>query len=80
MHEGIVAYIETGRPVGGFLTALLSNDLMGAFGKADLSNQHAMLNWATYLYNAVPSGCFGSPKRVKAWQDHNGLAGKAVQS
>ena len=38
MHEGIVAYIETGRPVGGFLTALLSNDLMGALGKADLQN------------------------------------------
>jgi hypothetical protein len=76
MQESIRAYIETGHPIGHFLTALLSNDLMGAFNRADDTNIEAMRRWVVYLYNYAPGGCYGSPEKVAAWQGHSGLAGQ----
>lgn len=75
MREPIIAYIENGRPVGDFLTALLSNDLMKAFERADENNMRAMRSWVIYLYNHAPAGCYGSPARHKAWLEHRGLDG-----
>lgn len=76
MRDGIVAWIETARPTGSFLRALLSNDLMGAFGAADDKNQTAMRQWVIYLYNYAPSECFGSPEKVRAWIKRGGLLGR----
>lgn len=75
MWEGICAHIMTGRPVGGFLTALLSNDLMGAYGKADENNIRAMHNWVMFLYNAAPVGSYGSEENVKRWRAAGGIVG-----
>ncbi len=70
MRESIILWIEHGHAAypGSFMTALLSNDLMGAIGKADEVNAAALRTWAVYLYNYAPSGCFGSPEKFKAWQ------------
>ncbi len=67
MHEGITAYVETRRPVGGFLAALLSNDLIRAAGRADDENAAALMGWVRFLYNYAPGNCWGSPAAVKAW-------------
>lgn len=75
MRHGIRGWIEHGHHIGGFLTALLSNDLMGAFAHADDVNTEAMGIWVTYLYNYAPSGCYGSPAKVEAWSAHRGLEG-----
>ena len=80
MHYAIKAWIERGEHPGGFLTALLSNDLMDAFGRADEDNTAAMRNWVVYLYNYAPSGCFGSPEKFKAWEARGGLLGHEVAS
>ena len=75
MHEAVIDYIMTGRPVGNFLTALFSNDLMEAFGRADDNNQRCMLAYVKFLYNDVPMGCRGSPEAVLAWLSVGGLRG-----
>ena len=37
--HSLVAYFAERRPVGGFMTALLANDLMMAFAKAALTSE-----------------------------------------
>ncbi len=68
-------YIERGRRVGHFLTAVLSNDLMEAFSRADDTNRNAMIDWVQFLYNDAPGPCHGSPEAVKNWMDRGGLVG-----
>ncbi len=75
MQDGMRLYIENGIPPGSFQTAVLSNDLMGAFRRADDVNRLAMLDYATFLHNEAPCGCFGSPEHVKDWIAQGGLAG-----
>lgn len=65
--EQIDNYVEHKIPPGGFLYAVLSNDLMKAVMKADDRNIHCLLDIMRYLYNDTPSGCWGSPKEVKEW-------------
>lgn len=67
MRQGIKDYILHGYPPGGFLTALLRNDFMSAAGKADSENAAALIGWARFLYNHVPSGSYGSPEAVERW-------------
>lgn len=78
MRYSIQGYIDRGQPVGGFLTALLSNDLMEAFARADDQNIAAMKAWVKFLYNHAPNGCHGSSDKVVAWQRNGGLAGHAL--
>jgi hypothetical protein len=47
-------------PFGSFVTALLANDLVGAFMQADDSNRRAMHDYASFLYNEMP-GRTGDP-------------------
>ncbi len=54
---------------GGFLTSVLSNDLMGAVGRADSQNVMALKEICSFIYNEIPSDCWGSPKKVANWLD-----------
>ena len=62
-------YLEHHVLPGEFLTAVLQNDLVGAFGQADSTNTTAMKLWAIWLYNECPNNAWGSPEKVKAWID-----------
>lgn len=73
MVEGIIRYIQRGIPMGDFGTALLSNDLMKAFDRADDMNTAAMKNWVVFLYNYAPGDCYGSPDAVRDWIAQGGL-------
>ena len=73
--EGLVAHVMTGREVGGFLTAVLSNDLMGAMDTADITNRQALHAYAVFLYNVAPRGAYGSRENVKDWRLSGGLDG-----
>lgn len=53
-------YVAHGLKPGGFVTAVLANDLMEAFGKADLENRRAMFSIVEYVHNHVPYGLTGS--------------------
>lgn len=67
MHEAVRRYVERHEPVGDFLTAVLSNDLRGAYSRADSDNIVHLPDYVTFLYNYVPAPCWGSPEAVKAW-------------
>jgi hypothetical protein len=73
MHAGLVAYITSGRPVGDFLTAVLSNDLRAAVNRADHQNRHALPAYVAFLQSHAPDGCWGSAAAVTAWRAHRGL-------
>lgn len=75
MRDGTRLYIESGIPGGSFMTALFSNDFLGAFQWADTTNTAAMRSWASFLHNEAPIGCYGSPEIVRDWIKHGGLSG-----
>lgn len=77
--DGINAYVREGIPTGGFLYAVLTNDLSGAFGRADQENTAAMREIVAYVYNKIPSACWGSPEKVSAWLDRHEQASAAPQ-
>ena len=75
MVDGVRSYIEDGRPPGGFLRALFSNDLMAAFARADISNTARMRFWVEWLDNHAPLACYGSKEAVDKWIRAGGAKG-----
>lgn len=76
IKDSIDRYVETGCQTGGFLNAVLSNDLKESFSRADNDNRICMFEIVKYLYNDVPGDCWGSPRRVKEWIKRGGLKGR----
>lgn len=66
-RESIDAYVATGRPTGGFLEAVLTNDLKESIARADERAIDNLPHIVAYLYNETPSGCWGSRERVREW-------------
>ena len=69
MHDGIINYIVDHIPPGGFLYSVISNDLYGACSKADDINRDILFIYMSFFYNECPSGCWGSPEKVRHWLD-----------
>lgn len=65
--QSLTRYVIDGIPTGGFLSAVLENDLKEAFGRADDSNQLCLGHIVAYCYNEIPGDCWGSPERVNNW-------------
>lgn len=77
MRGAVTRYIDGGLPhMGGFLRAVMENNLSEAFGRADDINTAAMKNWVVFVHSYAPCGCHGSPERVKDWIERGGLVGK----
>ena len=66
-RESIDAYVSEGLETGGFLRAVLENNLMEAMGRADAHNLEALPHICAYVYNEIPSACHGAPSIVRAW-------------
>ena len=60
-------YVKHYIPTGGFVRAVLENNLMEAFYRADDMNASHMKDIVVYVYNKIPSTCWGSPEIVKLW-------------
>ncbi len=75
MMEGIIEYVMIGREPGGFLTSLLSNDLVGTYQKADPENTRFLREWIKWMWLAIPSVCWGSRKEVRKWREKGGIEG-----
>lgn len=67
MRQSLFDYIEMGTPPGGFLRAVLINDLREACARADPINRHRLFTYVCFLYNKAPSSCWGSEERVQTW-------------
>jgi len=65
--ESLDKYANERVPPGGFLQAVLENNLMEAMGRADEFNRVALFNICKYVYNNLPVDCHGSPEKVKRW-------------
>lgn len=67
MHGAIDRYINHRLHPGGFLEAVLCNDLTGAVSKADLVNRNHLADYVKWFYNHAPSGCWGSRENFERW-------------
>lgn len=67
LQTGLLNYTRFGRPVGGFLEAVISNDLVEATTRADPVSQAALGAIALWLVHSTPAECYGSPERYRNW-------------
>lgn len=65
--KSLVRYVNDKVPTGGFLRAVLENDLMDSFSRADSHNTLFMKEIVQYVYNYVPMAAKGSRDAVDAW-------------
>ena len=68
MHGGLILYLVHAVEPGGFLNAVLRNNLKEACVKADHINRDRLHDYVVFLYNEVPMNCWGSDEAVDAWQ------------
>lgn len=67
LDESIDNYLIYGLEPGGFLTAVLANDLFLAAGRADHWNRPRLAEIAHILYTSMPAGTIGSYEIVNDW-------------
>jgi len=67
VKASLARYVEHRIPTGGFLYAVLTNDLKEAAGRADSENFEALGHIVGYCWNEIPSSCWGSERAVAAW-------------
>jgi hypothetical protein len=65
--DSLARYIEHGIEPGGFLEAVLANDLMESFGRADMENRESLFDICSYIYNELPSNSHGSYDIFNQW-------------
>lgn len=70
--EPLKAYIEQRVEPGGFLRAVLCNNLQEAAGRADIRNRRRLWEWVGWLYNYAPGTCWGAPEKVESWLSGEG--------
>lgn len=67
--ESLERYINHGIAPGGFLTAVLENNLERAVSRADLYNQKTLVDIVRLIYNHAPRGCWGYEGVVAEWKE-----------
>lgn len=67
IRGGMQRYVEHGIEPGGFLTAVLENDLLGAFARADATCLIRMTDIVKFVNNELPGVSYGSPEAVNNW-------------
>ena len=68
LQEGILRYLDKGIPPGHFLTAVITNNLFDAVGRADKNSLEALPDIVKFFYNHTPSSCWGSEEKMLKWQ------------
>jgi hypothetical protein len=67
IKDSLRRYVEQGIAPGGFLLAVLSNNLMEAIGRADEYNLQSLRAICGHVYCKLPAGCHGSELKVNEW-------------
>ena len=67
IRAGLVHAVVFGYRPGDFLSAVFSNDLMGAFGRADENSAKGMLALLTWIQSFAPRQCWGSQEQRDKW-------------
>lgn len=71
-QKSIDKYVEDGTDPGHFLGSCLANDLQGAYSHADSWGLELIPVIVKYIFNRIPSCCWGDWKTVENWKgmDH----------
>ena len=72
--DAIRRFADTHTPTGGFLNAVLENNLSEAVGRADTASQIGLFDIVRYVHWEIPGDCHGSREKVTAWLDYEGSA------
>lgn len=67
LQPGLRGFIEQHIEPGGFLTAVLTNDLKEACSRADEVSKHSLWSIVHFLWNEAPSASWGSVEKVESW-------------
>ena len=76
IQESLDRYVKHGIRTGGFLYAVLTNNLFQAMTKADMENRMNLHEICSYIWNEIPSSCWGTEQKVEVWIARRGLEGK----
>lgn len=79
MWESVRNYIEHGFAPGGFLYAVLTNNLADSFNKGDMLNAQSLGNYVRFMWWEIDSDAWGSPEKVDAWIKKGGSLGHESQ-
>jgi len=69
LQDSMKLYIENGIHPGGFLTAVLENNLSGAVFKADQFNREHLVEIIRWMHWEIPVRAWGSEAIVKEWTE-----------
>lgn len=67
LQGAMLRYIEERIPPGGFLRAVLSNDLLDAVCRADWLNKPSLVKIVEWVRDYAPHNCWGSPEAYERW-------------
>ena len=70
-RDGLENYLIHGIEPGGFLMAVLTNDLYGSVYRADATNITRIPHIVRFLHT-IPSICFGDKETVYMWMNDAG--------
>lgn len=76
IYDALVDYTINHHEHGGFVMALLRNDLVDAINRADESSYRNLREIVQFMNMYMPASCWGSNEKVRAWIDEPKL--KAV--
>lgn len=69
LQQRLRRWVEEGIRPGGFLSAVLANDLMAAASRGDELSLVGLPVLCRFLREHAPEGSFGSPRVVENWPD-----------
>lgn len=78
MIPGLARWVLWAVPPGNFLQQLLLNRFAHAVFAADDHNREHLLQWAQFLYNDLPSDCWGGEAEIFAWSQKGGELGRCA--
>lgn len=64
----LIRYVLHGDQVGDFLSAVISNELVEAAGRADAENIVILHVYAAFLHNVAPGASWGSREAMRSWR------------
>ena len=67
LQDTIKNYLDHGLRTGGFLEAVISNDLFAAMRRADGISRNNLHGIVQFFWNYTHSNSFGSPKTYSDW-------------
>lgn len=70
IQDALMGYVLERRPVGGFLQAVITNNLRDTYGRADGENRPLIPLYVQWFCNVPPECCWGSINNMQAWLEN----------